>query len=38
MDDEKIGDCCHFCKKRDYVPYRCKTCNLLFCNEHYWEK
>lgn len=26
MDDEKIGDRCEICKRRDYIPFECKKC------------
>ena len=30
----EFGEHCNFCKKIDFLPFLCKTCNKNFCSDH----
>lgn len=37
MQDQGIGKHCHdsTCRQKDYLPIKCKYCNVYYCADHY---
>ena len=34
MDFFDIGAHCDFCARQDYLPFRCDSCEKMFCKDH----
>jgi predicted nucleic acid binding AN1-type Zn finger protein len=34
MEFGDLGGICNLCKKQDFLPIKCNTCNKIFCKDH----